>query len=297
MIRGIIKHRNLRLKHTMRVSIALFIAIVACVGCYVAVHRSATPPISPNAHIYEVPGSLGSVELLPGLSELSPPAAFSDKTDNATNLEVRPPAMVPVPHDYVIPPITDGLAPVLINIPTKRNVVFLGIDDGQNKQSSELQLMRAKGVKASLFLADLFIKDNPGFFKDFLATGSLVEDHTVNHRLLSKLSYEEQKREICAEADLQLEQFGRRPVLFRPPGGDYNRDTRRAAADCGMKAVVNWIAKANGGSMQYQIGDKLRPGDIVLMHFRPEFASDMQAFLKAQDAAGLHTELLEDWLQ
>jgi hypothetical protein len=32
------------------------------------------------------------------------------------------------------------------------------------------------------------------------------------------------------------------------------------------------------------------------MHFRPEFASDLQAFVNAQNAAGLHTELLENWL-
>jgi hypothetical protein len=49
--------------------------------------------------------------------------------------------------------------------------------------------------------------------------------------------------------------------------------------------------------MQYQIGNGLRPGDIVLMHFRPEFRSDMQAFVDAENAAGLHTELLEDWLR
>jgi peptidoglycan/xylan/chitin deacetylase (PgdA/CDA1 family) len=114
--------------------------------------------------------------------------------------------------------------------------------------------------------------------------------------LMSNLSYADQVSEICGEADLQLQEFGTRPTLFRPPGGDYNLDTQRAAATCGMKAVVNWIAKANGGSMQYQIGASLRPGDIVLMHFRPEFAQDMQAFIDAEQAAGLHTVLLEDWL-
>jgi peptidoglycan/xylan/chitin deacetylase (PgdA/CDA1 family) len=118
----------------------------------------------------------------------------------------------------------------------------------------------------------------------------------MTHRLLSRLPYAEQKQEICGEAELEARQYGKRPILFRPPGGDYNQDTQRAAAACGMKAVVIWIAKANGGSMQYQIGHSLRPGDIVLMHFRPEFRSDMQAFLDAQKVAGLHTELLEDWL-
>jgi peptidoglycan/xylan/chitin deacetylase (PgdA/CDA1 family) len=95
-------------------------------------------------------------------------------------------------------------------------------------------------------------------------------------------------------ADYVQQQFGRRPIFFRPPGGAYSNTMRRAAADCGMKAVVTWIAKANGGSMQYQIGDHLRPGDVVLMHFRPEFKQDMQAFLDAMTVAGLHTELLEN---
>lgn len=200
-------------------------------------------------------------------------------------------------NDYVIPPVINGMAPVLSTIPTKQKVVFLGIDDGQYKQPFEYEMMRDNNVKASLFLTNKFIIDNPEFFAQFIPAGSYIEDHTIDHKLLSHLTLADQKQEICGEADLQLKQFGRRPILFRPPGGDYDEDTQRAAAACGMKAVINWIAKANGGAMQYQYGHSLRAGDIVLMHFRPEFKADMQAFLAAQNAAGLHTELLEDWLQ
>ena len=199
-------------------------------------------------------------------------------------------------HDISIPPVKDGLAPVISHLNTKEPVVFLGIDDGAHKDPAELQIMKDNHVHATLFLANEFIHDNPGFFTDFQGEGSLIEDHTVDHKLLTNLSYEEQKTEICTMADLEQKEYGRRPILMRPPGGAYNTDTQRAAAACGMKAVVQWIAKANGGSMQYQVGNKLRPGDIVLMHFRPEFKQDMQAFLNAQNAAGLHTELLEDWL-
>lgn len=200
------------------------------------------------------------------------------------------------PHDYVFPPITNGLAPVLSHILTKQNVVFLGIDDGATKQPSELQTMKDNSVKASLFLTYRFIKDNPIFFTGFLSEGSLIEDHTQDHKLLSQLSYQDQKQEICGEADLLKQLYGRRPVFLRPPGGDYNTDTQKAAADCGMKAVIMWNAKANGGFMQYQEGHQLRPGDIVLMHFRPEFKQDMQSFIDAEKKAGLHTELLENWL-
>ena len=199
-------------------------------------------------------------------------------------------------NDYVIPAVINGLAPILSTIPTKQKVVFLGIDDGQYKQPFEYEMMRDNNIKASLFLTNKFIIDNPVFFAQFIPAGSYIEDHTIDHKLLSHLTLAEQKQEICGEAELQLKQFGRRPVLFRPPGGDYNEDTQRAAAACGMKAVIIWIAKANGGAMQYQNGRSLHAGDIVLMHFRPEFKADMQAFLDAQNKAGLHTELLEDWL-
>ncbi len=225
-------------------------------------------------------------------------AQASDRAGSHVALQVPPSVLAEqtAAHDYTIPPVVNGVAPLITHLPTKEPVVFLGIDDGENKQQFELDLMQQYNVRASLFLANEFIKSNPGFFKPFQAEGSVIEDHTLDHKLMSHLSYDEQKQQICGQADLEEKEYGARPTLFRPPGGDYNQDTLRAAAACSMKAVVNWIAKANGGSMQYQVGRKLRPGDIVLMHFRPEFRQDMQAFLNAQNAAGLHTELLEDWL-
>jgi peptidoglycan/xylan/chitin deacetylase (PgdA/CDA1 family) len=199
-------------------------------------------------------------------------------------------------RDALIPPVTDGLAPLVTRLATQQPVVFLTIDDGAYKAPFELPLMQENGVRASLFLAHGFIRDNPGFFAPFVPAGNPIENHSIRHAPMPRLSYARQVEEICGEADLQLQQFGRRPVLFRPPGGAYNTDTRRAAAACGMRAVVTWIATVDNGVMHYQLGYALRPGDIVLMHFRPTFREDLQAFVTAMRAAGLHTELLEDWL-
>lgn len=202
-----------------------------------------------------------------------------------------------VTPDVYIPNIKDGLAPAIRRLETSQNVVFLGIDDGAYKDPSVIEIMKKNKIRASIFLADRFITDNRDFFKDLVPLGSKIENHTLHHKLLSQIPYEEQKAEICGMADLEEKIYGRRPVLFRPPGGDYNTDTQRAVADCGMKAVVLWIAKANGGDMQYQGEKKLHKGDIVLMHFRPEFQQDMQAFVDAQNAAGLKTVLLDKWLR
>lgn len=204
----------------------------------------------------------------------------------------QPPS--PMIPDYTIPAAEEGMAPVIYRIPTDLPIVYLGIDDGAFKSQEVVDLLAANNIKASLFLADSFIASDPDFFKAIISQGSVVENHTLSHntRMIDE-SYDFQKSEICGMADKIEEYYGRRPTLFRPPGGTYSDSLRRAASECGMKAVVTWIAKANGGAMQYQVGDRLRPGDIVLMHFRPEFAQDLAAFVSAMEAAGLHTELLE----
>lgn len=199
--------------------------------------------------------------------------------------------------DYVLPPIVDGMVPVLTKIPTEQKVVFLTIDDGAVKRDSDLALLEANGIKASLFLANTFVAGDPQFYKKYTDAGHLIENHTMSHNLgFINLSYEQQKAEICAMADFEEQQYGRRPVFFRPPGGPYTQATRQAVAACGLKAIVDWETKANAGQMDYQVGASLRPGDIVLMHFRPEFPQDLAAFLAAQKAAGLQVVLLEDYL-
>lgn len=226
------------------------------------------------------------------------PSRSSDEQDPPTPRKPADPPPAPA-HDYVMPPVIDGVPPVITNIQTAQPVVFLTIDDGAYKDPSVVKLIKDNKLKVSVFLAKAFITDDPDFFKQLTDLGALIENHSLSHDLsmVKTMTYEQQVNEICGMADYEEQIYGRRPIFFRPPGGAYSDTMLRAAGACGMRAVVTWIAKANGGSMQYQIGEHLRPGDIVLMHFRPEFAEDMQAFLDAQNAAGLHTELLEDWVK
>jgi peptidoglycan/xylan/chitin deacetylase (PgdA/CDA1 family) len=229
------------------------------------------------------------------LSSKHPRPAGNLPTHQTQASNNQPTPTAPAENKPPSPPASE-LGPVVSHITTQQPVVFLTIDDGISKQSFEPALLKDNTVIASLFLTYNFIKDNPDFFKAFMAGGSQVEDHTIDHKLLTHLSYDEQKQEICGGADLLAQLYVRRPKLFRPPGGSYNEDTKRAAAACGMKAVVLWTATVDKGTVHYQVGTKLRPGNIVLMHFRPEFQQDFQAFIEAEKAAGLHTELLEDWV-
>ena len=224
-------------------------------------------------------------------------------TEEVKIVEAKIPIVItttnPTVTDYQLPPIEDGMAPVITNIPTKKNVVFLTIDDGTFKDKSVVDILATNHIKASLFLTKGSISNEPEFFKQLEEQGSIVENHTLSHNTkMSKIMpYNSQKVEICGMSDYIVEQYGQRPFLYRPPGGAYSNIMREAAADCGMKAVVIWTATVDKGVMHYQVGETLRPGDIVLMHFRPQFKKDINAFLKAATAAGLQTELLEDYIQ
>ncbi len=208
-------------------------------------------------------------------------------------------AVTPITPEYQLPATVDGMAPVISVIPTKKNVVFLTIDDGGFKDESVVKILAENHIKATLFLSKAFINNQPDFFVQLQQQGSIIEDHTLTHdtRMVKNQSYSQQKAEICGMSDYILEHYGHRPDLYRPPGGAYSNTMRKAAADCGIKAVVTWIATVNGGVMRYQIGNHLRPGDIVLMHFRPAFKQDINAFVNASKAAGLDIEVLENFIQ
>ena len=200
------------------------------------------------------------------------------------------PELVRFPHE-------PGRAPWVKRIPTQQNVAFLTIDDGWIKRPEALDLLRAARVPVSLFLTVNAMKDNPGYFRALQGIGAMIEAHTVTHRMLRGMSYEGQRREICGSSDWLAAQYGRRPTLFRPPFGEKDDATLRAAHDCGMAACFFWTETVDKGKVFYQTAEKrIQHGDIILMHFREAYAEDFLAALTAIKAAGLTPALLESYV-
>jgi peptidoglycan/xylan/chitin deacetylase (PgdA/CDA1 family) len=203
-----------------------------------------------------------------------------------------PPAPVPVP--ITLP--AGGAVPFLLRIPTTQRVAFLTIDDGFVKTPEAPKLIAAAHIPVTLFLTINAVRDNPEYFRPMQQNGAVVEAHTITHTDLRGKSYAFQRNEICGSADRLGQWYGRRPVLFRPPFGDKDGTTLRAAHDCGIRAVFMWKETVDKGIVRYQQGRGIRPGDIILMHFRPAFLADFLAALQAIHRAGLTPALLEDYL-
>ncbi|WP_415855773.1 polysaccharide deacetylase family protein [Sinomonas sp. G460-2] len=219
----------------------------------------------------------------------------ADSSDQAP--APAPPAPPHFESDFKLPPIQNGLAPVITRVTTKQPVVFLTIDDGITKKPEAIDLLRKYNYPISMFLTKNFVQDSPDYFRQFMREGDFVENHTVSHDVqMSTKTYAYQLAEIKGMQDYAQATFGRRPTLFRPPGGAYSNVMRKACADAGIKAVVDWETKVNASHMDYQYGNGLRPGDVVLMHFREEFVGDLEAFRAAQLAAGLTVVNLERFI-
>ncbi|RFU87795.1 polysaccharide deacetylase family protein [Streptomyces triticagri] len=161
-----------------------------------------------------------------------------------------------------------GLPQVVDRVPTKDKVVFLTFDDGAERDPRFVRMVRELRLPVSMFLTDSVAGPGYAHFGRLRAVGATVQNHTLDHPYLPGLSYAGQRWEICGQQDKLQQRFGIRPTLFRPPYGEYNADTLRAAAECGIRSLVTWRASMQINDLRYAEGDGLRPGDIILAHFR-----------------------------
>ncbi|MDF3147975.1 polysaccharide deacetylase family protein [Streptomyces sp. T21Q-yed] len=162
-------------------------------------------------------------------------------------------------------PSGGDLLPVVDRILTRDQVVFLTYDDGAEKDPRFVDMVRELRLPVSMFLTDSVVGPGYGHFARLRSVGASMQNHTLDHAALRGLPYAGQRAEICGQQNKLRARFGIRPRLFRPPYGTYDTTTLRAAADCGVTAVVLWRAAMEGdGELTYAKGPRrLRAGDIV----------------------------------
>ncbi|MET7731064.1 polysaccharide deacetylase family protein [Streptomyces sp. NPDC005402] len=189
-----------------------------------------------------------------------------------------------------------GLPPVVRRVETPDKVVFLTYDDGAEKDPRFVDLVRELRLPVSMFLTDSVVGPGYGHFARLQSVGANIQNHTLDHPALRGLPYPGQRAEICGQQEKVRSRFGIRPRLFRPPYGTYDRTTLRAAADCGLSAVVLWSVSLRGGAPQRP----LRAGDIVSVASGeaagPTLTERTTRVLREIQRRGLTVGRLEDYL-
>ncbi|MER7501640.1 polysaccharide deacetylase family protein [Nonomuraea pusilla] len=227
-----------------------------------------------------------------------------------------PTGVTPRPGEVARLDVSGPLPPVISSVPTKRKVVFLTIDDGWEQDPGFVRQVREQRIPITVFAMRDAVeaKGTPdpaggqgryvgagkwGYFRELRDAGAPIENHTLTHPDLRRLGYEAQRREICGASQLIKKELGTRPALFRPPFGAYGTDTLKAAKSCGVQAVLLWTATVQpGGKIAYQVPDKrLRPGDILLLHFRPNLDRDFRILVRKIERRGFALGNLQAYLE
>ncbi len=193
-------------------------------------------------------------------------------------------------------PSPPAVAPRVDHVVTTDPVVFVTIDDGYHPLPDVLAFLQAHEAPVTAFLIAPIAQRDADFYRQVLQLGGTVEDHTMHHVDLARLSLQQQMAELCPAADLEGAVFGRRPLLARPPGGAENQFTDQAVGSCGMYATVLWDAKFSDHQFTLAHPGGLKAGDIVLMHWGPGLLQDLQTLFPLIQAAGLHPAPLQDYI-
>ncbi|MEU5095777.1 polysaccharide deacetylase family protein [Streptomyces sp. NPDC020996] len=210
---------------------------------------------------------------------------------------------VPNPSRVPAAPAADrGLPRVVSRVPTRDKVVFLTYDDGAETDPRFAETVRALRLPVSIFLTDRVAGPGYAHLARLRSVGVSLQNHTLDHLALRGLPYAGQRAEICGQQDKLTARFGVRPRLLRPPYGTYDTTTLRAAADCGISAVVLWRAAMTAdGELTYAGAEhRLGPGDVVAVAAGegtgPTVGERTARLLREARGRGLRVARLEDYV-
>jgi len=170
------------------------------------------------------------------------------------------------------PPFHPSPAPVL-PAPAQSLQIALTFDDGPHTGRTEklLQILKDGGVPATFFVVGKMADRYPQLVREIAEQGHEVANHTYTHPNLAHLSNAEVLTELDQTREVIRRLTGQPAVLYRPPGGEFNRRIARAASKAGYRMVL-WsvishdVDGISPGMMRRRILGAAGDGGIILMH-------------------------------
>ena len=150
--------------------------------------------------------------------------------------------------------------------------LMFNIDWGEEHLPALLDILLAKGVRATFFPTGTWAEDHKELAARLVADGHEVGNHGGAHDHVERMGKEDLKRLIKLGEERIEAACGVRPArLFAPPYGEWTADTVRYALECGYETVlwtvdtVDWRLPAPETIWKRALGGAV-PGALVLMH-------------------------------
>ena len=155
---------------------------------------------------------------------------------------------------------------------TSNNKILLSFDDGPTEATTLkiLNILRTNNLKVIFFCVGNNIIKYPALMEKILAEGHTVANHTMNHKLLTKMNREESIDEITPFNNLLKEKFNHKVKYFRPPHGRFNQRTNSILNELNMKCVMwnllSFDYENNIEKVKYAIDKYLNQNSIIVFH-------------------------------
>jgi peptidoglycan/xylan/chitin deacetylase (PgdA/CDA1 family) len=196
------------------------------------------------------------------------------------------------------------LAKIMRGDPNRRDIA-LTFDDGPHPAFTPrlLDLLRMLNVHATFFMVGKKVDQAPYLVERMVREGHEVGNHTYDHINLSKLPDDMVENEIRMDNDAIYRACGVEPVVFRPPGGQYDAETIRIAERLRLTTVF-WTDDpadyVNPGEsvIEERLLPHIRNGAIILLHDGVEQTWDLLPDLVARlRRAGYHFVTVSEMIQ
>ncbi|WP_238360460.1 polysaccharide deacetylase family protein [Micromonospora fiedleri] len=150
---------------------------------------------------------------------------------------------------------------------------YVGItfDDGPNSSTSALlSVLRANGVRATMFNVGQNVQSNPSAARAQVDAGMWVANHSWNHAHMTSMNQSQMQSDLSQTNSAIQAATGVRPQLFRPPYGETNSTLQSVASSLGLRQVI-WDVDSqdwNGASVSQIVSNasRLQAGQVILMH-------------------------------
>jgi peptidoglycan-N-acetylglucosamine deacetylase len=225
----------------------------------------------------------GAALLLPGCTPDGHPAASGVKARAVADRADQPALPADLPTTGLPAPAAPGTCPQQATAAASGHPqhylactgtgVALTLDDGPSPTWTAplLALLDRHHVKATFSLIGRQAAAHPGLVSEIVAAGHTVANHSYTHPDLATMSRSGVEREILRAGDAIERAAGRRPTLFRAPGGAWSSTVLALCAQEGLRPLGwsvdprDW-SRPGARQIAQVILRQTRPGSIILEH-------------------------------
>ncbi|MBT8380504.1 MAG: polysaccharide deacetylase family protein [Ignavibacteria bacterium] len=155
---------------------------------------------------------------------------------------------------------------------TTNNKILLTFDDGPTEKSTPiiLESLNKHKIKAAFFCVGENIQKYTKLTEHLIDEGHLIANHTMQHKLITKISSVETAYEISSFNKLLMNNFNYVVKYFRPPHGRFNLKTngilKNQKLKCVMWSLLSHDYKNDFEKLKNGIDKYLCANSIIVFH-------------------------------